>query len=699
LRFSSGPHQRIVGFRSAGTRTRFATACAVYAILAASLYGAEGTPKRGISAADFYSLETAGDPHISADGKLVAYTVTGIDRRQNRRVTEIWVASMEEPRAARAVTDAESSTSPRWSPDGRWLAFLSARHDPRTGTLQRAQVYVLSMSGGEARRVTDLKNGASAFQWSPDGRRIVCISKIGPEDSLPRGQEPADFRVYTTPAYKFDGKGFFDDRRDHLWTVDVATGASKQITFGDRSNDSAPQWSPDGKRISYVTQPTDTPVLQGSELNVVPATGGRPVRLMAPGTALETPCWSPDGRSLAYIGSSDEAAIPKIWISPVDGGKYRLASQTVTYPHAIQWAKDGIYFTGADRGEDPLFLLDPGTGRASQLTSGIDITAMNVNDASGKLVYMGANYSHPADLYTADLQAGHAAQITNLCEKWLPDIDVQPIERLPYKGADGWDIEGFFVKPVGWRPGASYPMILMIHGGPNGMYGINWNLEAEAYAARGWAVLMTNPRGSSGYGEAFQRGVELQWGGKAYDDIMAGVDAALHKYPWIDAHRLGVTGQSFGGFMTDWIVGQTDRFRGAVTLSGISDLISVEGTRDAFYGHERDFGGDLWKNFDLYWKYSPIRNAGRVKTPTLILHGDADQRVPLSQGEEFFRALSHFGVPSELVIFPHEPHSLRTEPKHAVEVLEWQIYWFERFVAGNAEAARPGAETSIGSDR
>jgi dipeptidyl aminopeptidase/acylaminoacyl peptidase len=235
-------------------------------------------------------------------------------------------------------------------------------------------------------------------------------------------------------------------------------------------------------------------------------------------------------------------------------------------------------------------------------------------------------------------------------------------------------------------------MILMIHGGPNGMYGTSWNLEAQAYAARGWAVLMTNPRGSSGYGEAFQRGVNLEWGGKAYTDIMSGVDAAIQKYPWIDGNRLGVTGQSFGGFMTDWIVGQTSRFKGAVTLSGISDLISVEGTRDAYYGHDRDFGGDLWKNFDLYWKYSPIRNAAHVKTPTLVLHGDADQRVPISQGEEFFRALYHFGVPTELVVFPREPHSLRTEPKHAVEVLQWQIYWFDRYVAGNIGAVKPNAQ-------
>ena len=208
-------------------------------------------------------------------------------------------------------------------------------------------------------------------------------------------------------------------------------------------------------------------------------------------------------------------------------------------------------------------------------------------------------------------------------------------------------------------------------------------------ASTGYAVFYTNPRGSSGYGERFQRGVAGEWGGKAYEDIMAGVDAALARYPWIDRARLGVTGQSYGGFMTEWIVGQTDRFKAAVSLSGISNFVSVEGTRDGFYGHAKDFGGDLFDSFETYWKYSPLRNAGRIKTPVLVLHGDADQRVPLLQGEEFYRALRHFNVPSELVVFPREPHSLRREPRHQAEVMEWTLYWLRRHVLGQ-EAVAPG---------
>jgi dipeptidyl aminopeptidase/acylaminoacyl peptidase len=263
------------------------------------------------------------------------------------------------------------------------------------------------------------------------------------------------------------------------------------------------------------------------------------------------------------------------------------------------------------------------------------------------------------------------------------------MERLAYKGKDGLDVEGFVIKPLGWQAGRTYPAILMIHGGPNGMWGFQWNSDAQVFAAHGWAVIYTNPRGSSGYGEKFQRGVDKEWGGKAFDDVMAGVDAALAKYPWIDPNRLGVSGHSFGGFMTDWIVGHTNRFKAACTLAGISNLISVEGTRDAFYGHSRDFGGDLFQNFDLYWKYSPVRYAADIKTPTMVIHGENDQRVPIEQGEQFFRALRHFGVPAEIVILPREGHSLRNETKHAVELAQWQTYWFDRWVAGNTSAAKP----------
>ena len=588
----------------------------------------------------------------------------------------------------------KSSSSPRWSPDGRSIAFLSARHDPQTGAAQRAQLYVIQMRGGEPGRVTELKNGVTAFQWSPDGARVVCVSRTGPSDSIPAGKERSDVRDYTLPSYKLDGAGYYDDRRAHLWIVDVRTGAGRQITSGENTDDSDPQWSPDGSRVAFMVERVDLSMMRNSELHIVDADGWKNTRVAAPDVFLHTLRWSHDGKKLAYIGSSDEVTMPKLFVSNVDAGTFALASETITYPTELDWT-DGdraLSYVAAVRGEHLLYKLDLGSHQAAAIPVTGSIRTVSFGEGGRALAYAGTDDLHPGDIFAMDLPGGNTRQLTHLNQKLLGSLDLQRMERLPFKGADDWPVEGFFLKPVGWQAGKTYPMMLMIHGGPNGMWGPVWNLEAQSYAARGWAVLLTNPRGSSGYGEAFQRGVDKEWGGKAYRDVMAGVDAALAKYPWVDKDRLGLTGQSFGGFMTDWMVGQTTRFKAAITLSGISDMVSIEGVRDAYYGHSRDFGGDLWENFDLYWKYSPIRNAKNVKTPTLILHGEVDNRVPLEQGEEFFRALSHFGVPTELVIFPREPHSLRSEPKHTVEVLQWQIYWFDRYAVGNAGAVKPNAK-------
>jgi dipeptidyl aminopeptidase/acylaminoacyl peptidase len=283
--------------------------------------------------------------------------------------------------------------------------------------------------------------------------------------------------------------------------------------------------------------------------------------------------------------------------------------------------------------------------------------------------------------------------LTHLNSELWTQLTLQQVERLPYKSTDGWPIDGFFVKPVGWQAGKKYPMVLVIHGGPAGMFGVDWYHEFQVYAAKGWAVFFCNPRGSTGYGEKFERGIVNNWGGMDYQDIMAGVDAALKQYPWIDSKALGVTGGSYGGFMSNWIVGHTDRFKADVTLRAISNFVSDDGTRDGAYGHEDDFKGPLFDNLDQYWDASPLKYVRNVKTPTLILCSDMDFRVPIEQDEQWFRGLQHNGVPSEIVFFPRENHNLtRTgEPKHLVESLNWQVYWFQKYLDGNANAKPPDA--------
>jgi dipeptidyl aminopeptidase/acylaminoacyl peptidase len=554
------------------------------------------------------------------------------------------------------------------------------------------------MKGGEAKRLTSLKNGVASFEWSPDGSRLACISRVGPGDSRSDSADRSDVRHYSHISYKFNDTGWFDDRRSHIWVVDIKSGTAKQITSGDDWNDTAPSWSPDGTRIAFVSDRSGRAFDDSRNTDVwtIPAEGGELTRISDHEESDREPRWSPDGKTIAFVGNIKESSHPKIWtVASTGGAASTLAAKDLDLiPSQIEWAEEGraIYFEAGVKGENHLFRVGAATGVITAITSGPRaVRNFDVNDKAGRMVYAVNDFKHLDDLYVCDLSGKNERKLTSLNLGLFQQLHMQDVERIVYKGADGWDIDGFLVRPLGWQEGKKYPMILSIHGGPAGMYGVDWFHEFQVYAAKGWAVFFANPRGSTGYGEKFERGIEGEWGGKDYVDVMKGVDAILAKYSWLDRERLGVTGGSYGGYLTNWILGHTDMFKAAVTVRSVVNFISDEGTRDGAYGHRRDFGGDLFEKFDMYWDRSPLKYARNVKTPTLILHSDNDFRVPLEQGEQWFRALKHFGVTAEMVIFPRENHNLtRTgEPKHLVESLNWQVYWFDKFLNGNTAAIPP----------
>ncbi len=682
------------------------TVAIAIAISAAALGARAET--RPVTADDYFLFETVADPHFSPDGSTIAFAVTTVDQKQNRRRSAIWSVPADGSRPPVALTTApQSSNSPRWSPDGTAIAFLSARPVAGDATAEapRTQVWLLALAGGEPRRVTNLQNGVTSFQWSPDGTRLVVVSRSGPSDDA---RSPSDVRHYAHANYKFNDSGWFDDKRAHLWVVDVATGRASQVTSGPDWNDSDPQWSPDGRRIAFVSDRTGRAFDEGRNTDVwtVEATGGTPTKISDHAEADTAPRWSPDGRTIAFLSAVPEKSHPRIWLAASTGGaaSHTAADNVDLIPTALRWAEDGraLYFEAGFKGTSQLFRVDLAARRATALTSGDrTVHLADVSERTNRLVYAVNDPTHLDDLYVADRSGRNERQITHFNAGLLAERSLAAVERVPFKGADGWDVDGFLMKPVGWTAGTKYPMVLTIHGGPAGQFGFDWYHEFQVYASHGWAVFFTNPRGSTGYGEKFERGIDLNWGARDYIDIMSGVDAVLARYPWIDRDRLGVTGGSYGGFMTNWIVSHTNRFKAAVTLRSISNFVSDDGTRDGMYGHADDFGGDVFEKFDLYWDRSPLKYVRNVKTPTLVLHSDNDYRVPIEQGEQWFRALQHFGVPSEIVFFPRENHNLtRTgEPKHLVESIKWQVYWFEKYLDGNRAAVPPDAPLRAGATR
>ena len=669
-------------------------------VLGIAALSLQATEKRGIRAEDYFAIKSLSTPEISPDGSKVAFVITTIDVKKNRRNSAIYLIPADgsaEPR--RLTAEGFSSTSPKWSHDGKTLAFVSTRNEGGSETT-RPQIFLLSMSGGEGLPLTNLKNGVSVFEWAPDDSRIICVSRSGPSDAVAPADRKSDVRHYTHISYKFNDTGWFDDKRSHLWVVPVTGGQGKQITEGNDWNDTDPRWSPDGKQIAFVSNRTGKEYDgdENTDVWVIAADGGSLRKISDHPFEDNQPCWSPDGKKILFAGRVEERTFPKLYVKDVGGSNASaLAAENFdTIPGELRWGATDhdALFSAGDKGTTQIFHVDLGKRSLSPLTSGEHaVHAYSFSASARKLVYLSNTFERPDEVYIANLDGSGEHKLTDINGKLWEGFSIAQMQRLPYKSTDGWQIDGFLVKPIGWTAGKKYPMILSVHGGPAGQYGVDWYHEFQVYAAKGYAVFFSNPRGSTGYGQKFERGIKDNWGVMDYQDVMSGVDAVLKGNDWIDNTRLGVTGGSYGGYMTNWIVGHTDRFKAAVTLRSVSNFISDDGTRDGAYGHRDDFKGFLFDYFQQYWDASPLKYASKVKTPTLILHSDNDFRVPLEQGEQWFRALKHYGVPAELVIFPRENHNLtRTgEPKHLVESLNWQCWWFAKYLDNDTSAKAPDA--------
>jgi len=645
---------------------------------------------------DVYALTSVGDPRLSPDGRRVAYVVNRIDREENAYRTAIWIAAPDGSEAPRQFTSGERCDhSPRWSPDGRWLAFVSNR-DGEDEKKAHGELYVLPADGGEPRRLTSGEESVESIAWSPDSRRIAFARRVRDdayEEEDDRRRPPRRFdRVF----HKLDGVGWTGDRRKHLFVVGLDGGDERQLTDGD-CEDEQPTWSPDGARIVFSSmrgERWDVELVQALYELDVDSEGAEPQRLTTPDESAGGPAFSADGALIAYLHTPEDGTSPHhthIAVMRSDGSDRRVLTtsldrQCAPYPLAREpvWDGDRVVFAIEDGGNVHLYTVPAdGSGEPELLVGGEQLTGL-YDLVDGVLVYTASTHTRPHELF-----AGDGTPLTSVCEDFVAGLQLVDVERFDAASADGTEVDAWLVRPPGFDEGLRYPVLLTIHGGPFTQYGTGFFDEVQVYAGAGYCVLFSNPRGGSGYSEEWGRairgpgsGAGPGWGTVDYEDLMAVVDTALERFPFLDGERLGVLGGSYGGFMTSWIVAHTKRFKAALSERAVNHMVSAFGSSDVFWIFQRQFGGPMWEHVEEWLRMSPATYARDIETPLLVVHSENDLRCNVEQGEHLFTLLRLLGKDVEMLRFPAEGHELSRSgsPVHRVQRFEAVLDWFGRYL-------------------
>jgi len=626
-------------------------------------------------------IKVVGAPQVSPDGKRVVYTVNEavMTADKSEFVTQIWLANTDGANAFQVTYGEKSSTNPKWSPDGNWLAFTSNRKDNKNN------LYLLRLNGGEAEPLTDLKGNVSNFDWSPDGNQIaysVTDWKTDEEEKNDKGKN--DFRWVDE-----------NTKMSRLFIVSVTKDAQgkrepRQLTTENYNIGGDFDWSPDGKMIIF--SHSRSPVANDwttSDVSLVEVSSGRVMPFAKTLAAESSPRFSPDGKSIA-LSVSD---IPARWatnnlihVIPVGGGAPKiLASSFDGQPNIGGWSPDGkrIYFSEAKGTGTRLYTVNVAANKIAQINETDEvISGMSINRAGTMMAFVKQNSETPPEAYVSGIDKFAPVQISRANSN-APKMPLGKTEVVKWKSKDGKEIEGLLTYPVGFQAGRKVPLLLNVHGGPTGVFqqsyiGGRGSYPLATFASRGYAILRPNPRGSSGYGKDFRYANQKDWGGADYQDLMSGVDKVI-EMGVADPERLGVMGWSYGGFMTSWIVTQTKRFKAASAGAPVTNLMSFNGTADIPNFVPDYFGGQSWENMEIYQKHSPMFNVKGVSTPTLIQHGEADVRVPISQGYEFYNALKAQNVPVRMIVLPRQPHG-PNEPKMQMAAMQSNLDWFEKYL-------------------
>ena len=679
-----------------------------------------------ITASDLYHIVSLSDPRFSPDGQWLAYVRTIMDRQTNGYRSAIWLAAAGggngPARTPRPFTNGNKRDSaPRWSPDGRWLAFVSDRGDEKT----KAQIYLIPTDGGEARPLTSMENGAGEPAWSPDGRHLAFTARLNAEElgaestaeqaqesetpSDPdemqrraeekdkREKEKADPRVIRRFGYRA-GTSYYDDRTAHLYVLELdpetgeVQGKPRRLTADER-NYADPRWMPDGSALLATVdrQPDTDDLFYHADVVRVPLEGGEPQILTGPDTADHNPWPSPDGAWIAYNSlPGDEMSIAngEIKLIPATGGEPRLLTAELdAHAQDFSWLPDGqgLCCLVSERGRIDLRRVPLDGGPVETLlTADREILSYDLSPHGQRVGFVASTDRAPYDLYVASLDGSGEKRLTEVNAGWLAGRTLGEVEELWFNSPDGTPIQGWIIKPPDFDPASRYPMILAIHGGPHAMWSRHeptmWH-EWQVQAAAGYVVFACNPRGSDGYGYGFRASLVNHWGEADLPDLMAGVEQVIAR-GYVDPERLVITGGSYGGFMTAWVIGHDDRFRAAVAQRGVYDLLSFYGTTDIPRFTERELGSAPWEDPQRLWHYSPVAHVEKIRTPLLLIHSDNDFRAPIPAAEGLFVALRRLKREVELVRYPRDGHELSRsgEPKHRVDRLERIIGWFDKYV-------------------
>jgi dipeptidyl aminopeptidase/acylaminoacyl peptidase len=650
-----------------------------------------------------FAGQPVGDPQVSPDGSKVLFTFSEVNMDEDKYDTHIWLLDLKEKKPRQFTYGKQNTSNPRWSPDGETILFTSSRpsedetkDEAEEKKKKKAQLYAIPAFGGEARQLTKVEEGAQNPQWSPDGKTVMFISNVFKGEK----KKESDVKIIRRIKYKGDGKGFYEGKYAHVFSVPVRGGKAKQLTDGE-FDVTSPVWSIDGKTIAFVgnlDEDGDYSYLR--YVYTIPAKGGKPKKMFEWQGSVGALGYSPDGKYLAFTGREikDPGLVwykkTDLWVIPVKGGEPRNLTtgfdRTVSAGEgALDWSPDSksVYVKFPNHGTSHIYRVSL-EGEVEPLTEG----QMNVGsftlDKSGEVFsYIASDSMTPSELWTLD--GDGAKKRTELNNPLLKKLRIIPPEEFWFTASDGTKVQGWIIKPKEFKKGQKYPTCFEIHGGPRGAYGFTLGPaehEFQVLADHGYVVVYTNPRFSTGYGEKFCSEPSGHWGERDYLDIMEATDYIIETYDYVDPKRIAVLGGSYGGFMTNWIIGHTDRYKTAITMRSISNWYSFHGTSDIGWMSlptmELNWGKNPWDDLERIMDKSPITYIKNMVTPLLIIHSEHDYRCPMEQGEQLFAGLKKLGRTVEFVRFPDEPHGLSRmgKPKHREERLQHIVRWFDRYL-------------------